>query len=50
MKIEKWKTDNGEIDIPILEDEEIETNEDLQNFEDTVDLTNILNVDGDRNE
>ena len=44
MKLEKWKYKDKEIDIPIFDNEEIETNEDLEQLEKTVDLTNVIEV------
>ena len=49
MKLEKWKYNGEEIDIPILDDEEIETN-DTEDLEDTLDLTQTLHDLGDKNE
>lgn len=42
MKIEKWKYKDTEIDVPILDDYEIETNEDIVDLEKTKELTEIL--------
>ena len=50
MKIEKWKYRDTEIEIPILDDDEIEKNEDLTNFEKTIDLSEIVYDIGENNE
>lgn len=42
MKIEKWKFNGKEIDIPILEEEDKEQNEDIEPLESTIDLTETL--------
>lgn len=42
MKIEKWKFKGEEIDVPILDKDEVEVNVDMNDLEDTVDLTQIL--------
>ena len=42
MKIEKWKYQDKEIDIPIFDMDEIETNEDIDTLEKTKDLTETL--------
>ena len=34
MRIEKWKINDEEVDVPIVDDEDIETNED-QDWENT---------------
>lgn len=39
MKIEKWKLKDKEVDVKILDDDEIETNEELDI---TADLTNVV--------
>lgn len=43
MKIEKWKYKDTEVEIPILEEDEIEKNENLDDLENTIDLSNIVN-------
>lgn len=50
MKIEKWKYNNQEIDVPILDEDEIETNEDIEELEKTIDLTAISEVIGENRE
>ena len=42
MKIEKWIYNGEEIEVPILEDDEIEKNIDINNLENTKDLTEEL--------
>ena len=39
MKIEKWKLKDKEVDVKILDDDEIETNEELDV---TADLTEVV--------
>lgn len=39
MKIEKWKLKDKEVDVEILDDDEIETNEELDV---TADLTEVV--------
>lgn len=51
MKIEKWKYNDTEIEIPILEDDEIEKNEDFETIENTIDLSEVLyNIGEEENE
>ena len=50
MKIEKWIYKGKEIDVPIFEEEEIEKNEEIPEFENTIDLTEVLNNIGDQYE
>lgn len=40
MKIEKWIYNGKEIDVPIVDDDDIEINEDLDYLENTIDLSN----------
>lgn len=47
MKIEKWKYKDQEIEIPILEDEDIERNEILDKLEKTINLNEVLQEVGD---
>lgn len=42
MKIEKWKYRDTEIEIPILEEDEIEKNENLDDLENTIDLSKVV--------
>ena len=49
MKIEKWIYKGKEVEIPILEENEIETNEDIE-LDQTKDLTKELENIGDNNE
>lgn len=42
MRLEKWKYKDTEIDIPIFDEDEIETNEDIERLEKTIDLTKTL--------
>lgn len=49
MKIEKWIYKGKEIDVPILENDEIETNEEIE-LDKTKELTEILNNVGENNE
>ena len=42
MRIEKWSYKGKEIVVPILEEEEIEKNEDIDELEITKDLTEDL--------
>lgn len=49
MKIEKWKYNDTEIDVPVFEDDEIEKNEDIEYLEITKDLTEVLEKLGDTN-
>lgn len=42
MKIEKFNTINGNVEIPIFEDDEIEKNEYIDDLENTKELTEIL--------
>lgn len=42
MRIEKWNYKGKEIVVPILEEEEIEKNEDIDELEITKDLTEDL--------
>ena len=51
MKIEKWKYKGEEVEVPILEDDEIEENLQVQeDLEKTIDLSETLKVLGDSNE
>lgn len=51
MKIEKWKYKNTEIEIPILDEDEIEKNENLDDLENTIDLSEVLyNIGEEENE
>lgn len=50
MKIEKWIYKGEEIEVPILEENEIETNEDISELEKTKDLTQELSDIGDNND
>lgn len=47
MKIEKWIYGDKEINVPILEEDEIEKNEDISDsdLEDTLDLSKELKED-----
>lgn len=42
MKIEKWKYKGEEIEIPILDEDEIEKNESLDDLEKTIDLSEVI--------
>ena len=42
MKIEKWKYNSTEIEISIFEEDEVEKNEDLDNLEETIDLSEVI--------
>lgn len=44
MRIEKWKYKDKEVNVPILENDEIEINEDIDELENTIDLTKTLEV------
>ena len=48
MKIEKWIYKGKEVNVPIVEENEIETNEDIE-MDKTLDLTEVLEL-GDNNE
>lgn len=50
MKIEKWIYKGKEIAVPILEKDEIETNEDVDYLENTIDLTKTIENLGDKND
>lgn len=50
MRIEKWKYKDEEIEVPLLEKDEIETNEVIENLEDTIDLTKTLENIEDEND
>lgn len=50
MRVEKWIYKNKEIDVPILEEDEIETNEDIDYLENTVDLTKTIEDLGDKDD
>ncbi len=51
MKIEKWIYKGNEIEVPILEDDEVETNEVFENeLEKTIDLTEKLSDLGENND
>ena len=50
MKIEKWLYKGKEVDVPIFDEEEIETNEETPEFENTIDLKEALNGIGENNE
>ena len=51
MKIEKWIYEGKEIEVPIMEEEEIEKNEDFNsNLENTLQLSEELKNIGDKNE
>lgn len=49
MKIEKWKYKGKEIDVPILDEEEIEINEIIDELEKTKDLKELLSNRGENN-
>lgn len=42
MRMEKLNTRNGIVEVPIFDDDEIETNEYIEDLEDTKELTDIL--------
>ena len=50
MKVEKWKYKGELIDIPIVEEDDIETNINIDTIENTRDLTEDLKKIGDINE
>ena len=50
MKIEKWKYKGEIIDVPIVEEEDIEKNINIDTIENTKDLTDELKNIGDINE
>lgn len=50
MRIEKWNYKGEEIEVPILEDDEIEKNINIENIENTQDLTEELKKMVDINE
>lgn len=50
MNIEKWLYKGKEVDVPIFDEEEIETNEDITELENTIDLKEVLNNIGENNE
>ena len=50
MRIEKWKYKDTEIEVPILEEDEIEKNEDIDELEKTLDLTETLTNIGENND
>ena len=50
MKVEKWLYKDKEIDVPVFEESEIETNEETPEFENTIDLTEVLKDIGEANE
>lgn len=51
MKIEKWMYKGKEIEVPIMDEEEIERNEDFdQDLENTLELRKELKNIGDINE
>ena len=51
MKIEKWMYKGKEIEVPIIDEEEIERNEDFdQDLENTLELRKELKNIGDINE
>lgn len=47
MKVEKWIYKGKEIDVPILEEDEIEQNEEVDYLEKTIDIRNVLEKEGD---
>lgn len=48
MRIEKWIYEGKEVEVPILEDYEIETNEDNPELENTKNLSDLLKNVGDQ--
>ena len=49
MKIEKWIYKGNEIDVPIFDEDEIETNEEFTELEKTKDLKELLGNKGENN-
>lgn len=39
MRIEKWKYEDKEVDVPILDENEMETNDDGDALENTMEMT-----------
>lgn len=51
MRVEKWNFDGKEVDLPIFEDEDIETNEIFEDdLENTKDISELLNSNEEFNE
>ena len=51
MRVEKWNLNGKEIDLTIFDDEDIETNEnDIEDLENTQDISELLNNNGENNE
>lgn len=50
MKIEKWLYKGKEVDVSIFDEDEIEINEDTPEFENTIDLKEVLSDIGENNE
>lgn len=50
MKIEKWNFRGEEIELPIFEDEDIETNEIIEDLENTKDISELLDSENKYNE
>ena len=39
MRIEKWKYEDKEVEVPILDEEEMETNDDGDELDNTMEMT-----------
>ena len=39
MRIEKWKYEDKEVEVPILDEEEMETNDDDDELDNTMEMT-----------
>ena len=51
MRIEKWMYNGEEIEVPILDEEDIDKNLDINNdLEKTIELSEVINNIGDNNE
>ena len=49
MRVEKWNFEGKEVDVTILDEDEIEKNDPSDDFENTIDLEEIMKT-GDKNE
>ena len=50
MKIEKWMYKGKEVEVPVFEEDEIETNENIKDLEKTKELTSELEEISEENE
>ena len=51
MKIEKWMYNGEEVEVPILEEDDVENNLDINNdLEKTMDLREVIDSIGENNE